>query len=65
MSQWISVSDRLPDDAQLVLFRLKYRGKTEKGIHLAGGENFETEYSCDWYQYDEVSHWMPLPDAPK
>jgi hypothetical protein len=65
MSEWISVEDRLPEDAQLVLFRLRQRAKTEKGIHLAGCKTFETEYCCDFYDYDDVSHWMPLPQPPE
>lgn len=65
MSEWIKCSERLPDDAQLVLFRLKNRAKTEKGIHLAGCQTFETEYCCDWHHYEEVSHWMPLPNPPE
>jgi hypothetical protein len=65
MSEWISVEDRLPEDAQLVLFRLRQRAKTEKGIHLAGCQTFETEYCCDFYDYDDVSLWMPLPHPPE
>ena len=65
MSEWVSVKDRLPEDAQLVLFRLRQRAKTEKGIHLAGCQTFETEYCCDFYDYDDVSHWMPLPQPPE
>lgn len=64
-NEWISVGDRLPKDAQLVLFRLKNATKTEKGMHLAGCKTFETEYSCDFYNYDDVTHWMPLPTPPK
>lgn len=65
MSEWIKISELLPGDAQLVLFRLKDRPETEKGIHLAGCRTFETEYCCEWYHYEDVTHWMPLPAAPE
>ncbi len=65
MSEWIKVEDKLPNDAQLVLFRLAHRAKTEKGIYLAGCGTFETEYCCDWYSPDDVTHWMPLPQPPE
>ena len=61
---WTSVGEKLPGESELVLFRLRNRPKTEKGIHLAGCKTFESEYSFDYYNYNEVSHWMPLPDPP-
>jgi hypothetical protein len=65
MNDWISVDDRLPDDAELVLFRLLNRPKTDKGIWLAGCKTFETEYTCDYYFVEDVTHWIPLPPPPK
>lgn len=67
LEPWVSVNDRLPNDCDLVLFRLGnlLSPKTEKGIWLAGAGTFETEYSCEFYSVDEVTHWMPLPEPPK
>jgi hypothetical protein len=65
MSDWISVDDRLPDDAELILFRIIDRPKTDKGIWLAGCKTFETEYTCDYYFLEDVTHWMPLPPPPE
>jgi len=66
MCDWISVGERLPEDCELVLFRTGnlVAEKTEKGIWLGGCEAFETEYECEYYSIDEVTHWMPLPKPP-
>lgn len=67
MSDWVDVGEKLPDDCELVLFRLGklLAPKTEKGIWLAGCGSFETEYSCEFFTVDEVTHWMPLPKPPE
>lgn len=56
-SEWISVEERLPDQDG------KYLAYTRKGFTvlsyyyaLEGGFGFE-----HW----DVTHWMPLPEAPK
>lgn len=65
--KWINVNDKLPSDCDLVLFRLGklLAPKTEKGIWLDGVKSFETEYSCEFFTVDEVTHWMPLPNPPE
>ncbi|UTC25991.1 Lar family restriction alleviation protein [Phage vB_KsaM-C1] len=62
---WIPVSERMPDETQPVI------------VVAVGGVVQRTVYQfcdgvwTDWYeQYDEVptdaiTHWQPLPDAPK
>lgn len=64
MSEWISVTDRLPDDDQNVLFA---------NCHLGGLP------STGWYEKNigflphgsisnivaVATHWMPLPETPK
>lgn len=60
--KWIPVEERLPEDGQIVLaLGLRhatsgmFRGTTSKPNiwHWKGGF------------YKEVSHWMPIPEAPK
>lgn len=56
--QWISVKDRLPEDEEYVL------------IFTAGGSVLIVFYDSDgWYTLEEylreVTHWMPLPEAPE
>lgn len=57
--QWISVKERLPDEKQRVLVRCKTVGTTV-GWRLWG------EWMTDLGDGgSEVTHWMPLPDAPE
>lgn len=60
--QWISVNERLPDIGKSIIFATK------------SGYAAEGEYIGDcWVQYrwttkvknEAVTHWMPLPEAPK
>ena len=54
--EWISVEDRLPEKWQRVL--VNYNGNVCISWQNANGTWFE----C-WN--DKVTHWMPLPEAPK
>lgn len=66
--RWISVNDRMPaqtDPAQKVLF-IKKTGGVFIGCYYKA-----TDYDkfSGWYsmgiRIDNVTHWMPLPDAPE
>jgi hypothetical protein len=61
MSEWISVKDRLPEFDQDVLI---YR---KDGLIMMAdfpGE-FYTYRDTDGHSIErDVTHWMPLPDAP-
>lgn len=62
-SKWISVKDRLPKPGVVVLVHSKL-GCTyfsHRLYNYAEGKPFSIEYSGGW----EVTHWMPLPEAPK
>lgn len=54
--QWIDVSERVPDEAQIVLFVLK--GKVVVGAWIAG---------IFWYDNAKqvATAWMPLPPPPE
>ena len=57
VQEWISVKDRLPDKPMKCLVYTK-RGD-------CGGYEI-TYYNKGFYlQYSNVTHWMPLPTAPK
>ena len=57
VQEWISVDDRLPDKPMKCLVYTK-RGD-------CGGYEI-TYYNKGFYlQYSNVTHWMPLPTAPK
>lgn len=58
--QWISVMERLPEEDTRVL------------VWLVDGANKYTRMDTDrrhnskWVRWEKyVTHWMPLPDAPK
>lgn len=65
VQEWIPVSERLPEDSgyYLVVYRDKYNGS----ISIA----FDMYVKCkagEWWENDfmrDVTHWMPLPEAPK
>ena len=60
--EWISVKYRLPGDGEE---RVMVALNTEEYI---GGNKIDTDRYLDgrWVRWgDSVTHWMPLPDAPK
>ena len=57
-NEWISVEDRLPEETG------KYLVSTKNGVV------YQTKYYSGgkWGQKDKgknITHWMPLPEAPK
>lgn len=70
--EWISVKDRLPEiDQQVLIYAPKDAEYSiciamrthQKNVDLGGMPWFYPENSGWWD--DEVTHWMPLPDAPR
>lgn len=80
MGEWISVKDRLPDMYNFVLVYAKICGTNEpcptyiarydgnkwrllgEDEIVAIGAFMHMEYDLD---VDDITHWMPLPEAPK
>lgn len=68
-SPWISVKDRLPEDFKYVLVYGK-QFQPDRGItsgHFSQKWGWYTD--CDDQEtgeryYDEITHWMPLPNPP-
>lgn len=67
IGKWVSVKEKYPLYKQVVLVFLDtkqiaeavYRGEYEKDVHI-----FSIELTRD-DTAERVTHWMPLPDAPK
>ena len=60
-TEWISVDERLPEREEIVLCCL---GLVQNVYTYKGDNIWEDSYG--YYQKDEpITHWMPLPEAPK
>ena len=55
-SEWISVEERLPDIDELCLLSMENRITKYRWVVIG---YFHTNYD------EYVTHWMPLPEAPK
>ena len=64
MSEWISVKDRLPEFGEKVLITDVSGDVLVYSLEqTCSGECWwEDEY---WNWYNDVTHWMPLPEPPK
>jgi uncharacterized phage protein (TIGR01671 family) len=60
-SQWIPVTERLPEDYEIVLC---YDGSHVEPSTFFGGEFYDME-SYDSHVLFGITHWMPLPEPPK
>ena len=69
--KWISVEDRLPEDNdpeyyQTVILTLKNKKVVTGCYRTLDGEWWGDVIDGEYINItDEVTHWMPLPDAPK
>ncbi len=60
--QWISVEDRLPDILCMILVSFDNIVDTAYYNNESGWQYMD---GGDWFDLKGVTHWMPLPDAPK
>lgn len=61
--KWVPVSERLPESTTVLCI------DKNANIHLAWHQPNRVgkpyQWDCDTYDADHVTHWMPLPAAPK
>lgn len=66
MREWISVESKLVPDEPVIVFIPTSGGHY---INIAYVDLFGDLYDVDenfiGYHADDVTHWMPLPEAPK
>lgn len=67
MPQWISVEDRLPEESKEVLIYLpEYDSVETASFFTIPSLNLkEWTQDEDAFMFDEVSHWMPMPEPPE
>jgi hypothetical protein len=73
MSEWISVITKLPQEYERVLvYRANYEGencqKTHVGFFNPKDGFYGSQYGLlddNLYSHTLVTHWQPLPEAPK
>ena len=68
-SGWISVNDRLPDNARFVLLYVK--AKKQTGYAFGWFNNKTKQWSCTQrlfnsnFEFEKVTHWRELPAPPR
>jgi len=63
---WISVKDRLPEDAMLYLcFGEIWYNKNTQQQFIRVVEYKNCKFRCDFNPCAYVTHWMPLPEPPE
>lgn len=64
--RWIPITESLPEIGQHVIAYSKVSGAVESVYYLSyKGSHIWTEPVEEYYNYEEVTHWMPLPEPPK
>lgn len=62
MSNWIKVSDKLPDKCDIVLVT----DGTQITLAFLNGNNIFTQIiSHDSWMHDLITHWQPMPRLPE
>ena len=79
MSEWISVEDRMPEELErthpgwsdyvrpsedVLVYLRRDKRQTVAWYSYTAGIWVTVDESVE-YDYDEITHWMPLPEPPK
>ncbi|MFS9773689.1 DUF551 domain-containing protein [Enterobacter chuandaensis] len=60
---WVACSERMPVEGQEVIVMDVARGKVQSGMIYEDG--CFVDFSEQYYEVENPSHWMPLPAAPQ
>ena len=63
--KWISVKDRLPEDQRSVLTVNGHGEIRIMGLWSKRGDEWIWEHNDRMMNYNDITHWMPLPGIPK
>jgi hypothetical protein len=71
-AKWISVKERLPEEGEEVLVFGQYLNDIPKVLGVRSRYKGDQDWKYTWegsdewvYRENDVTHWMPLPEAPK
>lgn len=65
--QWFSVAERLPENSQDVLIYTVKQKLIKKGFFILKDQWSRPNIfiaEMGYFSINDVTHWMPLPDAP-
>lgn len=63
-AQWISCGNKLPQFNEEVLIYKRDGVKVGRLLQDSVTHRFVWDYGADWCTFNEVSHWMKLPEGP-
>ena len=63
VQEWISVTERLPDDDKLVVCLIGDTDCPEYDILRWDNADYRWDNGEEWFYHDEVTHWMPMPST--
>ncbi len=70
MDAWIKCSDKLPDnDQQVLTYGIKLENIHDDSLPIITAifhkKKFISDHFCESSYIENVTHWMPLPNAPE
>lgn len=70
IQKWIPVTERLPDKDGEYLVRWANKSVGDAEYECKYGSfghwiDIMWDEDADWFPYVDITHWMPLPEAPK
>ena len=63
--KWISVEERLPEDQRSVLTVNGHGEIRIMGLWSKRGDEWTWVHNDRMMHYNDITHWMPLPEPPK
>lgn len=63
--RWIPVTERLPENDQWVLCFMKDKAFGAFRVFQWNYIDWQWNDGNEWYDENDVTHWMPLPEPPK
>lgn len=65
MAEWISVEERLPEDQRSVLTVNGHGEIRIMGLWSKRGDEWTWVHNNRMMHYNDITHWLPLPEPPK